>query len=295
MKKVCIEYSAEFQKKLDKKGYTYKIKKVDSGNKKIIIPNYNRPILEDLDLFRTRNKVTSYRGSPFYSLVTLLYIKNKFPDSCVIIPFDNDNIDAMKHEDLSIRYNEKKRKVMIPKKFWNCFYKCNNKRYVVFPFGYSCTDGSGHANILIYDNVNRTLERFEPYGNLDELLTSSNKSCFKPNIDDILFKMFTNKDLIDEYFPPSTFIPNTGLQKIQEDENNMSSKDPGGFCTMWSLFYCDLRLSNPDVDRELLLEYTMKVFKKSNKSLTQFIRDYSNIVTELTPCLISRFNTSLKK
>ena len=285
MKKFCFDYSKTFNNKLDKKGCRYNVEDFGSdGEKKIIIPNYNEPILRDLDLFKTRGDKTYYRGSPFYSMVTLLYIKNKFPNACVIIPLKKKKMKFATHEDLSIRYNEKINKVVIPKNFWNYFYKCTKKRYVVFPFGYSCKDGSGHANILIYDSIKKTLERFEPYGDLNDIITDTSKGCFSLDIDKIFFKMFNDRKLINQYFPPSTFIADKGFQKVQENENRMSRKDPVGFCTMWSAFYCDLRLSNPDVKREKLLDYTVKVFNNNGKSLTNFIRDYSNIITELAPC-----------
>jgi len=288
MNKICLDYSEEFRRKLDRKGYSYKIEKVENGRKKIVIPNLNEPILKDLNIFQSRKKETSYRGSPFYSMVTLLYLENKFPNTCVVIPDKHGN--HLKHENLSIRYNEKLGKLVMPRKFWEIFYRCDGKRYIIFPFGYSCVDGGGHANIMIYDSYNLTLERFEPYGDLTDMITNTNKKCFNVDVDEMLFDLFAEKGLVIEYFPPSNFIPPKGLQKIQENERKMSNKDPEGFCTMWSLFYCDLRLSNPNVRREKLLDYTIKSFKRNNKSLTNFIRDYANIVSELAPCLTKNQN-----
>lgn len=245
---------------------------------KLIIPNYNVSLFPEIDIYKSPSKKTLYKGSPYYSLVSLIYIKNKFPNSCVILPNNYNNVDE--HEDISIRYNEKQKKLSVPKNFWKFFNKCKNKRFTVFLFGYTCKD-SGHANIMLYDNINKTLERFEPYGNIYDILDSKQKKCFNPDIDKIIFEFFDNNEVITEYFPPSTFIPNNGIQKLQEDEDKMTDYDPEGFCTMWSLFYCDLRLSNPDVDRKVLLDKTIKTFKTNNKSLTIFIRDYSNAISSL--------------
>ena len=288
MNKICMDYSREFMRKLQKKGYLYSLQDFNYGKKKIVIPNYNEPILKDLNIFQSKTKSTSYRGSPFFSMVTLLYIEQKFPNTCVIIP-DKTN-GHLKHEDLSIRYNEILGRVVIPERFWEMFYNCSRKRYVVFPFGYSCKNSGGHANIMIYDRLNKSLERFEPYGSLDDMITEKNKKCFEVDIDEVLFDLFDKRGLIVEYFPPSNFIPQEGLQKKQENENSMHRTDPEGFCTMWSLFYCDLRLSNPDVEREKLLDYTMESFRRNKKSLTTFIRDYANIVSELAPCLTKNQN-----
>lgn len=244
----------------------------------INIPNYNIPILKDLGIFKSNEKKTYYRGSPYFSMITMMYIKNKFPESCVIIP-TTYNINS--HEKVSLRYNERKKKLTVPRNFWKKFWSCSNKRFIVFPFGYSCKDGSGHANIMIYDSKKMTLERFEPYGDLNSVVPQDKKKCFNPEIDEILFNFFDDKGVIKEYFPPSSFIPSNGMQKIQEKEYSMTEYDPEGFCTMWSLFYCDLRLSNPEMERKKLLEKTIKTFTNNNKSLTNFIRDYSNIISQL--------------
>ena len=59
-----------------------------------------------------------------------------------------------------------------------------------------------------------------------------------------------------------------------------------GFCSVWSCFWIDLRLSNPEIDRENLLDMAIKELKKIKKqkkiSLTQFIRNYSGLIVNVS-------------
>lgn len=259
---------------------------------------------------------TDFVGSAYFNVIVMYFLSHKHADACVILADDTykpdfsiipsiidkgnhdhddscvllpSNINHIPDEqtEVSLRWIERKKGkgyISVPKpekKFWNNFKKCKSKRFVVLPFGYNCID-SGHANWLLYDKETCSLERFEPYGKLND------KKCLNPpNLDSEIEKLFKENlgdSFIKNYYHPLSFSPARNLQTIQEAEKE--KLEIVGFCSVWSCFWIDLRLSNPDIDRKKLLDMTIKELKKlkrkENISFTQFIRNYSGIIVDVS-------------
>jgi len=124
-----------------------------------------------------------------------------------------------------------------------------------------------HANLLLYDFKNMTIERFEPYGIIDN----------DYEMDDILEEELTwNTGLT--YLRPDKITPNVSFQSIA-DENNMSNLkrgDFGGFCLAWTLWYAESRLKNPKVEPLILVKKLIKRINNLNIKFVEYIRNYSN-------------------
>ena len=227
-----------------------------------------------------RVKKTSFKGSPQYNLSVMNYLKNKYKNACVILPSVKNK--KFSHIDVSLRWIQKDEKgghFSIPDNYWNYFSKCMNKRFIVFPFGFSCSNFMGHANYMIYDRDTKSLERFEPYG-------KSFKSCSNPtNIDNKIKKLFNDNlksDFVENYYKPLDFLHTRSFQRIQEDEEEMSdgSDPPGGYCAIWSCWYAELRLSNPDKNRKYVVKNALAKLKNSDLSFTEYIRNYTENVVK---------------
>jgi hypothetical protein len=224
-------------------------------------------------------KKTSFKGSPYYNYSVLNYLKKKYPEACVIIPNVKNN-KKLKHTDVSLRWiqtNSTDGHFSIPENYWNYFLKCEEKRFIIFPFGFDCSNYMGHANYMIYDKKTRSLERFEPYG-------VSKRTCTNPKyLDKKIEKLFnTNlgKNFIVNYYKPLDFLPEKSFQKLQEEEKKMSKKNdaPGGYCSAWSCWYAEMRLSNPDKNRRYIVIKALKFLENNNDSLTEYIRNYSSYI-----------------
>ena len=171
--------------------------------------------------------------------------------------------------------------ISVPKTFWKQFKQCPSKRFVVFPFGFTCLD-SGHANYMLYDRKNKSLERFESFGKITS-------SCLNPpNLDKKIFELFyenLGSDLVF-YYPPQSFLPSVNFQAKQENEkewiNRNEDDEPVGYCAVWSAWYIDLRLSNPDIDREQLVKIAMKKLESLPINFTTFIRNYSGMIVDVS-------------
>ena len=133
-------------------------------------------------------------------------------------------------------------------------------------------DSMLHANVLIFDFKNMTVERFEPYGN----------STFVDNsLDEVLEEELTwNTGL--KYLKTGDFLPWAGFQTISDETNliNKKSGDFGGFCLAWCLWYLETKLKNPDVDSKNLVSKLIHKITKLDIKFSEYIRNYSNKINE---------------
>lgn len=221
-------------------------------------------------------KRTPFKGSPSYNFSVLKYLKRKYTKYCVIIPKVTTSLNNLKHTDVSLRWvqtGEKDGHFSIPKNYWDYFERCEGKRFIIFPFGFNCSNYQGHANYMIYDRESRSLERFEPYG-------KSKRNCSNPKgLDSKIKRLFNQnlgKDFVKEYFRPLDYLSRKSFQALQESEGEMTKYDPsGGYCAAWSCWYAELRLSNPNKNRKYVVKKALDELMKGDESLTEYIRNYS--------------------
>ena len=142
-----------------------------------------------------------------------------------------------------------------------------NKQFIVAYLSLSLP-GSGHANALIIDNYNKTIERFEPHG------ISENKKTYKlGNLIDNFFKTYFNKY---KYFSPLDFCPYYGPQSLHGISDKRSEH---GFCVGWSWWYVLHRISYPDVDRKELLDILLT--KLYSKNFTMYIYSIGSFLNQI--------------
>ena len=170
--------------------------------------------------------------------------------------------------------------------------KKNIKRFYAIPVivQWECQEEfEGHANILLIDLDNMKAERFEPYGG--KFPRSHADKRHMNRLDD-LFSTILNKYGL-EYNSPKKFMPRLGPQEIEENNidsvpnrlqqsvgNKEDEDDPGGFCGAWSIWFVDLRLSNPTINTDVLLENTLGELQNNTHSLRTFIRNYSQFLVD---------------
>lgn len=129
-------------------------------------------------------------------------------------------------------------------------------------------DKALHANLLVYDLKNMTVERFEPYGNTMQL-----DGC----IDEVLEEELTwNTGL--KYIKPNDYLPVAGFQTVSDENNliNKKSGDFGGFCLAWCLWYLETKMKNPDVSSKILVDKVINKISKLDYKFSEYIRNYSN-------------------
>ena len=98
---------------------------------------------------------------------------------------------------------------------------------------------------------------------------------------------------MSRYYPPTLFCPKLGPQKLDSlEKEKYKMGDPGGFCAAWCIWYGNLRLSNPDVDRKTILEEGIKIIETRFNSFRNFIRNYAQFLSEYSKVFKRTLNVS---
>jgi len=211
-------------------------------------------------------------GSGWWITIQLLYLMGKFADeSCVFLPI---SFEPVTEEEYKIQsevshlvsltwYCDRDGKCafqaplgMKTDEFFDYLKECleNSKRLSVIPLKLLDSTGLGHANVLIYDKVNNTLERFEPHGQVS-------LSVFHPDLLDRSLPAMFQKRVTDrpiKYLSPQAFCPVKGPQLIEEIEREklgIRFASGKGLCSVWSFIYANLRLSHPNKTNVEVMDY----------------------------------------
>ena len=146
----------------------------------------------------------------------------------------------------------------------------------------------GHSNVLIYRRRTNAIEHFEPHGG--EFKGSEKEQANIERKIDFFIRIF-NAELKKDNIHAVTYVAATNvcpyLQGLQSLENNSvlkkSKGEPGGYCSIWSMFFAELCLKNPDKSSEEILEdiYNYLTTKENaNNYLKKVIRGYSGYIVE---------------
>jgi hypothetical protein len=219
---------------------------------------------------------------------SILYLGEIFKDECIIIPHSHSKFKINKNinfSDITLTWDQESNSLIEPHNFWKYIDECynNTKRFIMIPFGFECkNEYESHANFLIYDKKENSLERFEPNGSYNY------SNCIRRDIDDILKKIFRKKlDPNLKYYNPADYLPYKGLQYLQEQEKDFQQGKYylKGYCGVWAAYYAMLRLKHPNVDRKKIINRTIKALNNRNQSYSEFIRDYGQIVRQISNIL----------
>ncbi len=254
----------------------------------------NKPF--SIDEFIKEKVVTrKLTGKEEDDILRLKYLMSRHPSDCFVFSEERDTDGEYKgklnRQNYSIIWlcmspspNEKKYILLVPKILTtNISSYCKGKRFIVIFLSIidSCTE-TYHANIVICDKLLRTAERFEPISCIDV--------WYNPDsLDDHLNKLFLSMKF--KYIKPLQYCPvmcmqtaqlmETGFEKPVErlgretdsKTYNQPDKSRIEYCTGWTLFYADLRLTYPDIDRNRLIQDSLTAIK-TKTSLTDFIDGY---------------------
>lgn len=175
-------------------------------------------------------------------------------------------------------------------------FKKSNKRYLILPLLLSHKSGL-HANILFFDNKTKKLERFDPNG-------SQAVARLEFPIDNCCKEFGMHTKLISE---PERYISPRNLcsKKIMNPQRRQKASNKfHDSCATWCMWYIHLRLINPDISREDVLEYALENFLNKinsndviyeNMSYNNFIEDYNNKFEYFRYMVTENPNMSLNK
>jgi len=158
--------------------------------------------------------------------------------------------------------------------FENDFADCieSGSRFMLFSLNIIRTNidqgaYGNHANMLIYDKKYNTVERFESFGK---------GTWYQQDLLDQALSKYFKKEYNMEYVSPLDWCP-TNIQGDQEAEleKGKVKGNTKNFCQAWSFWYADLRLSNPELTRDQVIDLGIKTLKENPGTLTEYIIDYA--------------------
>lgn len=163
-----------------------------------------------------------------------------------------------------------------------------NKKNYDYGFVYlslSLPNDGLHASLVFYDFKNKTIERFDPYGNTEDL---------DGDIDNVLAKELAINGF--NYIKPSRYLPVAGFQTISDENNILNTKfgDFGGYCLAWCIWYIEHRMRNYNIDPKTLVRKTLNKFFKSKYKPMEFIRNYANKINEYRVEYLTNMGMPLK-
>jgi ankyrin repeat protein len=246
-----------------------------------------------LDTESSNLELCTFTGETIEILLGLIFLLRKYNNACSTLTsnfkINNDlcnyflSIGIKTHskcEFLNFEIVWVYKKLFFSDNFHQNFKKClNNKniRFIIIPLGIEIEKGS-HANYLIFDKKTYELERFEPYGSGTPYKFNYNNKL----LDNLLSFKFSEIDNNIKYINPDKYLPKIGFQYFDIYESKTSKiGDPAGFCALWSIWYTDMRMKYPDVNRKSLVNKLLKEIKMKGISFKNLIRNYSHDIIEL--------------
>ena len=137
-----------------------------------------------------------------------------------------------------------------------------------------------HANIALYDKKTNTLRRFEPYGDWEFIDSYS--------LDEYLIHLFSKCINQDEtkgkikYLRPGDYLRNFKIQllTLDHDPDKKNLGDPVGYCLAWCFWFVELKLKNPDIVDDKLIEESLNSIingapSNDDNPLLTYIRKYA--------------------
>lgn len=210
------------------------------------------------------NVKSSYKNNnwnTFAVIFDISYKDNK--DGILFLPYDDD----LKSSLTEIR---------------NVFYKkINNckKQFYAIPMVIVWEDKSLHFNIIIIDMIKEEVEIFEPYGetpssaeNILKIRRLSDK--FVKGLHEYGNVISKNVKLV----PTTSFCPEQSFQVRNENYGSIRTDDPRGFCVVWGLWYLNMRLKYPDIEKKDLVDKALREMTNKKKGYRRFIRNYSQFL-----------------
>ena len=222
---------------------------------------------------------TNFVGSSEDIFSGLLYLEEKYNNLCSPKYIIRGTKMFFKH--IGLNYNNSTKKIVDNNsEFDNLLIKCFLKpkiRFIIFHLLIWYGNTLAHANFIIIDKLKKTIERFDPhsiddYNSMYLHINKYLKNIFEKSIEGYVY--------LPAYKNTSTF------QAIQiesgKQHKQQKSTDPDGFCGAWCIWYADLRLQNPNIERDIIYDISIKYIKENAQSFTVFIRKYSKFISEIT-------------
>lgn len=262
----------------------------------------DKGISRDLDkLEKLGDDIFTFDGLLPTKTVFQLYLLKKYKSKCIPYSFSkkDDRLLGITFA-LKLKYNNmenfflEKQFINLAEIITNCIKR--GEQTVIIPLSFR-RENTSHANMLIYRKKTNELEHFEPHGGYyvhDSKLQDALKKVL------IYFTNILSFELEKENLPPVKYIEASqvcpyfkGLQSIENKSKLLvSKKEPHGYCAVWSMFFMELCLKNPDISSKDILTNIFNYLTTKESApdyLKKIARGYAGYVYEIIEKYLSVF------
>ena len=128
-----------------------------------------------------------------------------------------------------------------------------DKKFNIVIINLNTTEGN-HANIAIVNNINNTIEYYEPHG------YRKNKNSEIAGIKGIYHKKIkVLTDIFRRLLPNHSFIDAVSTNKKTSFQVELDPDEHTGFCITWCILFVHYRLLNPDILLSRLVKHIDKI------------------------------------
>jgi len=169
----------------------------------------------------------------------------------------------------TIGYDVYRDELVIPFDLINELHKCIKKRFIYINLMiFWLQRPISHVNMIIIDNENNTIERYEPHG---KSMAHDKNNKMSKNIDEKFSKNVLKYIGLNnyKYISPFDISPVIGIQRKSDAYN--------GMCLSYSLMYLQLRVMNPDIDQKDIIKY---MISKSKQEIYMMILQYAKYIED---------------
>ena len=229
--------------------------------------------LELLKQIGIENKDLKYNSQNVPIQLGYYAIIDKFKEKCLIVtPSIYGTLLGF-----DINVNDTKPRKEIIEALGEKLKECKNEgqkiiiSYMTFDFVINDKSGA-HANLIIYRPLQNEVERFEPHGQyfsyygyeVNNKLNIQLKNLFENELNKYIGNV--------KYILPNETCPN--VKGFQYLESSIKKENESGFCGIWSLFFMDLLLNNPNTSSKDIMKEALKISNEDPQYLSEIIKGY---------------------
>jgi len=258
----------------------------------------NKNIVRGLnELEKKGETIFTFAGERNIETMFELFLIKKYKSKCVAVSrkIGDRNKPIGVTVNLKMKYTKAEEEEMkedfkhISKKLVECIK--NGENTIIIPLSY-IKGITSHANVLIYRKNLRQLEHFEPHGGTfigdrtgDEKFQVLATKIMRMLTNILNFELTKNGLLPVNYVEASHVCPYIAGMQLLEGRSKLkkSKNEPGGYCSVWSMFFSELCFKNPEISSSEIIDniYNYLTTKPSAEDyLKKVIRGYAGYIFE---------------
>jgi hypothetical protein len=235
-------------------------------------------LLDDIfaNPIKKEKELLNLDSSAKLSIGLVNFIMTKYPYAKFLIPKVTKSEKKLRVLKWTFNKETNDFKLKYPSDYWDLWKDAQSDpqiRFIISLLSLVSSLNGHHANVLIYDKDSNEIERFDGIGR--DLDASYNIDEFDKLMQQELKQQFQKPP---KYFAPLNYCPKFAVFQSKEIDD-IPGIDLRGNCAVWRMWYINIRLANPHLNRKTLVLLAAKKLEQTG-SLYKFIKSYQRYILE---------------